>query len=72
MKILAYIALIWLVCLTLGAGFGVLGEIIWFAILLTGVIALYQFLKQEFDIETDLKILKEKIKKMFAKQTPRD
>lgn len=46
MKILATILLIWLLCLAIGAAFGVLGKIIWLAILLTVISAVYGYIKR--------------------------
>ena len=47
MKILGTIVLIWLICLAIGAGFGILGKIVWLAILLSAIAAVYGFIKRE-------------------------
>lgn len=44
MKILAAIALIWLVCMAIGAAFSIIGKIIWVAILLTLIAAVWGFM----------------------------
>lgn len=47
MKIFAIIALIWLVCLLVGASFKILGTVIWIAILLSIIAAVYGYIKRE-------------------------
>ncbi len=47
MKILAAIALIWLICLAIGATFSILGKVIWVAILLSLIAAAWGFLKKQ-------------------------
>ena len=46
MKILAAIALIWLVCMAIGAAFSILGKVIWVAILLTLIAGVWGFMKR--------------------------
>jgi len=46
MKVIAAIVLVWLVCLLIGAAFGVLGKLIWIAILGTAVAAIYGYIKR--------------------------
>jgi hypothetical protein len=46
MKILAAIALIWLVCMAIGAAFSIIGKIIWVAILLSLIAAAWGVLKK--------------------------
>lgn len=47
MKILAAIALVWLVCLAIGAAFGILGKIIWLAVLATAIGAAWKILQKD-------------------------
>lgn len=47
MKILAAIALIWLVCMAIGATFSILGKVIWVAILLSLIAVVWGVLKKE-------------------------
>jgi hypothetical protein len=47
LKILAAIALIWLVCLVIGASFHILGSINWVAVLLTVIGVVYGFLNKD-------------------------
>ncbi len=46
MKILAAIALIWLVCMAIGAAFSILGKIIWVAIPLSLIAAVWGFMQK--------------------------
>lgn len=46
MKVLAAIALIWLLFALIGSIFGVLGKVIWIAILLSIIVALWGYLKR--------------------------
>lgn len=45
MKLLAILALIWVLCLVVGAAFGVLGKIIWLAVLLSIAGAIWHFIQ---------------------------
>ncbi len=46
MKILAVIALIWLVCMAIGAAFSIISKIIWVAILLSLIAAVWGFMQK--------------------------
>ena len=46
MKIIAVIALIWLVCMAIGAAFSIIGKIIWVAILLSVIAAVWGFVQK--------------------------
>lgn len=46
-KILAAIALIWLVCMAIGAVFSIIGKIIWVAILLSLIAVAWGFLSNK-------------------------
>ena len=47
MKVLAAIVLIWLVCLLIGAAFKILGSIIWVAILLSLIAAVWGYIDKK-------------------------
>lgn len=46
MKILAWLILIWLGWLLIGSIFGVLGKLIWIAILLSAGVAVWKYIKR--------------------------
>jgi hypothetical protein len=46
MKVLAAILLIWLLFLVIGSVFGVLGKLIWIAVLCTIIVAIWGYLKR--------------------------
>ena len=46
MKLLAWILIIWLACLIAGSVFGILGKVIWIAILASIIAALWEWLKR--------------------------
>lgn len=45
MKILAMIALVWLIILALGAVFGILGKLIWLGVLITVIVFIMDFIR---------------------------
>ena len=47
MKILAAIALIWLICMAIGAAFSIIGKVVWVAILLSLIAMVWGVLKRE-------------------------
>lgn len=47
MKLLATLLVIWLVCLLVGASFGILGKVIWIAVLATLIGALWKYIKRD-------------------------
>ena len=44
MKLIALIVLIWLICLLVGTSFGILGKVIWIAILASLIAAVWGYL----------------------------
>ena len=47
MKLIAMIVLVWLVCLLAGAVFGVLGKVIWIAILASVIAAIWHYINKD-------------------------
>ena len=47
MKLLAIILIIWLICLMVGAFFGILGKLIWIAILATAIGGIWKWLEHQ-------------------------
>ena len=47
MKILGYILMVWLACLAVGAFFGILGKVIWFAVLVTVILGIWKYVEDK-------------------------